>query len=137
LDGKTYRTEVDMKLGILLVEAKLTETDFQDQSRHVVENYRDFETVFDVSALPRSGDQYISYQLIRNVLAAHAAGLSFCVIADARRQDLTQAWYAVMRCIRNAELRTRCKVLTWQELSAALPRKLPRFLQMKYGIFST
>jgi hypothetical protein len=134
LGGKTDRTEVDMKLGSLLVEAKLTENDFQAKNRSVLERYRDFKTVFDISDLPRSGDQYISYQLIRNVLAAYAAGLSFCVIADARRQDLVEAWYVIMRCVRDPELRTRCKVLTWQELSSALPRRFQRFLDAKYGI---
>jgi hypothetical protein len=89
-----------------------------------------------LSQLPRSGDQYISYQLMRNVLAAYAAGLSVCAIVDARRQDLLEAWYAIMCCIREAELRTRCKVLTWQELSSALPRRLQRFLEAKYGIFT-
>lgn len=137
LGGKTDRTEVDMRLGSLLVEAKLTESDFQAKSRFVVESYRDFKTVFEVRYLPRSGDQYISYQLIRNVLAAYAAGLSFCVLADARRQDLLEEWYAIMCCLRDAELRTRCKVLTWQELSFALPGKLQRFLEAKYGIFSS
>ncbi len=134
LGGKTDRTEVDMKLGTLLVEAKLTESDFQAKDRFVLESYRDFKTVFEVSRLPRSREQYLSYQLIRNVLAAYATGLNFCVIADARRQDLLEAWYAIMRCIRDAELRTRCKVLTWGELSYALPRKLRGFLEVKYGI---
>ena len=60
--------------------------------------------------------RYVSYQLIRNVLAAHALGLSFCVILDARRPDLMEAWYSVMRYVRIATLRTRCQVLTWQEL---------------------
>jgi len=135
LGGKSDRTEVDMKLGTLLVEAKLTESDFQAKSRIVLESYRDFRTVFEVSALPRSGDQYLSYQLIRNVLAACASGFSFCVIADARRLDLLEAWYAIMRRVRDAKIRTRCKVLTWQELSSALPRRLQRFLEAKYGIF--
>jgi len=134
LGGKTDRTEVDMRLGTLLVEAKLTESDFQVKSCLVLESYRDFKAVFETSALPRSGDQFISYQLIRNVLAAYAAGLRFCVIVDARRQDLIEAWYAVMRCVHDAELRTRCKVLTWQELSRVLPRRLQRFLDAKYGI---
>jgi hypothetical protein len=31
-DGKTDRTEIDMKLGAFLVGAKLTETDFQTAS---------------------------------------------------------------------------------------------------------
>lgn len=135
--GRADRTEVDMKLGTLLMEAKLTESDFQVARRSVLESYRDFRSVFQVSALPRSGDKYLSYQLIRNVLAAHASGLRFCVIADAGRQDLIEAWHAIMRCVRDAELRTRCKVLTWQELSSALPRKLQRFLGAKYGVFSS
>jgi len=134
LHGRSDRTEIDMKLGCLLVEAKLTEPDFQKKNRSVVESYRDLEMVFAVGELPRSGEQYLSYQLIRNVLAAQASGLSFCVIADARRPDLIEAWHRIMRCVRHAELRTRCKVLTWQELSAALPGKLQTFLDVKYGI---
>ena len=134
LNAKFDRTEVDMKLGKLLVESKLTENDFQSQESALVERYRDLETIFDVPSLPRSGDHYLSYQLIRNVLAAYASGTSFCVIADARRPDLIEAWHTVMRCVRDVELRTRCKVLTWQELSRALPRKLQKFLDVKYGI---
>ncbi len=53
---------------------------------------------------------------------------------DARRPDLREAWFAVMSCIRIVDLRLRCKVLTWQELAEALPGKLQRFLQEKYGI---
>lgn len=133
-NGKTDRTEVDMKLGGLLVEAKLTEGDFQTKAVAVVEAYRDLEEVFHVRSLPRKGDRYISYQLIRNVLAAYAMNASFCVIADARRPDLIEAWHAIMRCVRHAEMRTRCKVLTWQELSQAVPPTLRRFLEVKYGI---
>jgi hypothetical protein len=134
LGGKTDNTEVDLKLGRLLVEAKLTENDFQVKPAANVERYRDFKTVFDVRALPRAGDRYVSYQLIRNVLAAYAMETSFCVIADARRPDLIDAWHAIMRCVRDTEMRTRCKVLTWQELSAVLPDALRKFLTAKYGI---
>lgn len=128
------RTEVDMKLGTLLVESKLTESDFQTASPQLVESYRDLDEVFDAAALPRSGGRYISYQLIRNVLAAHAGDLSFCVMLDDRRPDLLQAWHSIMRCVRVSDLRTRCKVLTWQELTVTLPPGLRRFLEAKYGI---
>jgi hypothetical protein len=128
------RTEVDMKLGTLLVEAKLTENDFQNAPAELVASYRDLEEVFEVSALPRSGDRYVSYQLIRNALAAHAGGLSFCVMLDARRPDLLEAWHAIIRAVTPVDLRTRCKVLTWQELSGVLPPGLRKFLQVKYGI---
>ena len=128
------RTEVDMKLGSLLVESKLTENDFQTAAPRLVESYRDMDEVFDVAALPRSGGRYVSYQLIRNVLAAHAAGLSFCVMLDERRPDLLEAWHAITRCVCLTDLRTRCKVLTWQELSTVLPPRLRKFLHAKYGI---
>jgi len=44
--GFIERTEIDMKLGSVLFEAKLTETDFQIQNAALVEGYRDFEEVF-------------------------------------------------------------------------------------------
>jgi hypothetical protein len=173
-NGRFDRTEVDMQWGSLIVEAKLTESDFQACKSAVVETYRDFDEVFDRDLLPLAeipierrkqaaeypeeysqeetivpADQwqpilyepkrantrgYASYQLLRNVLAAFAEGSSFCVIHDARRSDLREAWFQVMAAVRSAEIRTRLKVLTWQELAASLPRDLQRFLDLKYGI---
>jgi hypothetical protein len=128
------RTEVDMRLGGLLIESKLTEIDFQTAPASLVMAYQDLEEVFDMESLPLAGERFISYQLIRNVLAAHAMGASFCVMLDARRPDLLESWHTIIGCVRYAELRTRCKVLTWQELSALLPRGLRKFLEVKYGI---
>lgn len=181
-NGRVDRTEVDMRWGGLLMEAKLTEADFQTCDAEKMEGYRDFELVFDASQLPQvdlrtarrrqptefaeeftqewepaEGDGqmarefqaalverdwrerpvrrgYAGYQLIRNVLAAHATGASFCVVHDARRPDLREAWYGVMAAVRHAELRTQLKVLTWQELAVALPEPLQGFLGEKYGI---
>jgi hypothetical protein len=145
--GKFDRTEVDMRLGSLLVEAKLTESDFQTGAKTMVESYRDVAEVFERRALPvwsapsrracgseTRATRYISYQLIRNVLAARANDCAFCVLCDARRPDLVQAWYEIMRCVRPVDLRLRCKVLTWQELAAVLPLRLEEFLEEKYGI---
>jgi hypothetical protein len=53
---------------------------------------------------------YVSYQLLRNVLAAQALDLSFCLLLDARRPDLIEDWYEILRCIRTAELRSRRKI---------------------------
>ena len=129
-----------MRWGDLLVEAKLTESDFQCRETSLVEAYRDLDDVFDRELLPRvqirtrrkreavelpedftqeweppcegsdeiaralsaelelSADSgqpchpgYASYQLIRNVLAAYAAGASFCVVHDQRRPDLARS----------------------------------------------
>jgi hypothetical protein len=89
-----------MKVGGLLVESKLTESDFQIKDAGVVKSYRDMEEVFDCGALPKVNGQYVSYQLIRNVLAAHALKMAFCVVLDGRRPDLVEAWYAIMKGIR-------------------------------------
>ena len=140
--GKFDRTEIDMRLATrsgcddsaLLVEAKLTEFDFQTAAIKVVDSYRDFDDVFQRSELARVRGQYLNYQLIRNVLAAHATGASFCVLCDARRPDLIEAWHATMRAVRPVDLRLRCKVLTWQELASAVPARLQTFLEEKYGI---
>ena len=131
---KFDQTEVDMRVGNLLVEAKLTEGDFQSAEKIRLLKYRDFLEVFEDESLTQSEKRYHSYQLIRNVLAAWAMRCSMCVLLDARRPDLMEAWYAVMRCVRPIGLRTECKVLTWQELSRMLPRTLRGFLAVKYGI---
>jgi hypothetical protein len=133
-NGRFDRTEVDMRLGDLLIEAKLTESDFQHAPKTAVHAYRDFKEVFEAEDLPQTAKDYRSYQLIRNVLAAHASGCAFCVLTDARRPELIEGWYAVMKCVRPVDLRMRCKVLTWQELATALPRGLLTFLGEKYGI---
>jgi hypothetical protein len=83
--GFVERTEIDMKLGPVLFEAKLTESDFQTQKAAIVEGYRDLKEVFDCLKLSSRGQEYVSYQLLRNVLAAYALNLSFCVLLDARR----------------------------------------------------
>jgi hypothetical protein len=186
--GRFDRTEVDMRWGGLLVEAKLTETDFQTRAAKVVEGYRDFDVVFEREMLPRvelraarrrtavefaeeftqeweeelgarpglEVDEiarefqagivarareaepveagYAGYQLIRNVLAAYASGTRFCVVHDERRPDLREGWFEVMRAVRSAEMRTRCLVMTWQELAGLAPVGLKEFLELKYGI---
>ena len=175
-NGRFDRTEVDMRFGSLLVEAKLTEVGFQTRTAAIVEAYRDFDIVFDRDRLPRveiptsrwmrasefpenasqefesivatpalvsvvdtifrpPGEPgYAAYQLIRSVLAAHAADCSFCVIHDHRRPDLREEWFLIMAAVKNANLRVRLKVLTWQELTALLPEALQEFLDVKYGI---
>jgi hypothetical protein len=133
-NGKFDQTEVDLCLGDLLIEAKLTEGDFQRAPKDVVRAYRDFKDVFDDEGLPQTQRDFLSYQLIRNVLAAHASGCEFCVLTDARRPELIEDWYAVMKCIQLVDQRIRCKVLTWQELANSLPPGLQEFLSGKYGI---
>ena len=134
--GKVDRTEIDMQIGDLLVEGKLTESDFQFAAMRLVERYVDFEEVFEREALEVTRRGVRSYQLIRGVLAAHAEGGRFAVLCDGRRMDLVEDWYQVMRAVRILELRGRLRLVTWQEVAGVVPRTLRTFLAEKYGIIS-
>lgn len=139
--GGVDRTEVDMQLGGYLVEAKLTETGFQQARPALVGRYRDLGEVFDVDELPRTGDGadacYAEYQLLRGVLAAHARGQGFLVLCDGRRPSMIESWFRVMRAVRRWELRDRLRLLTWQEMSAETPKVVRQFLAEKYGILAS
>ena len=63
-NGKFDRTEVDMRLADLLIEAKLTESDYQKAPKTPVYAYRDFSEVFDEEELPQTESDFLSYQLI-------------------------------------------------------------------------
>jgi len=133
--GHLDRTEIDLHLGNLFVEAKLTETSFQNARPRLIERYRDLETVFDITRLPWTIDGIVQgYQLIRNVLAAFAGDASFCVLSDARRRDLIEVWYAVLSAVHYPSFAWRLKLLTWQELATTLPIDVQQFLSIKYGI---
>ena len=128
------RTEIDMRLGNLLVEAKLTEADFQYAPLRMVERYPAFAEVFDPALLEVTRRGVRSYQLIRGVLAAQAEDAVFCVFADARRPDLADAWWGVIRAVRSMQLQARMRLVTWQEIAAVLPRALRSMLAEKYDI---
>jgi hypothetical protein len=131
----TDRTEIDLQLGNLFLEAKLTESNFQTAAPRLIERYRDLEIIFDLTRLPRKPTGAIQgYQLIRNVLAAYASDAGFCVLCDTRRRDLIEIWYSVLSAVHSYTFATRLKLLTWQELSTTLPHDLQQFLETKYGI---
>jgi len=50
-NGKPDTTELDMRVGNIVCEAKLTESDFTSQRATVVEAYRDLHAVFDGNLL--------------------------------------------------------------------------------------
>ena len=132
--GLKDASEIDMRLGNLLVEAKLTESDFQCAPMSRLERYAALDEVFERELLPVTNGQVESYQLIRGVLAAAQLGLDFCVLCDARRGDLRESWFLVIRAVRGLEMQARCKLLTWQEVAGCVPGPLRVFLDDKYGI---
>lgn len=128
------QTEVDLKLDDLLIEAKFTEKDFTTQNLAIVNGYRDLATVFDVPALPRVGANFASYQLIRNVLAAHHHQCRFWLLCDARRPDLLRAWWEIYGAIKLPALRARCGFVLWQEIAAVVPDPLSDYLRNSRAI---
>lgn len=112
-NGKFDCTEVDLRIGDLMIEAKLTETDFQLARWKLVERYRDFKDVFDPELLPRAGDKLRSYQLLRGILAAFVDISSrYCLICDERRTDLIEMWADMLGAIRLSGPRYRCVLIT-------------------------
>ena len=134
--GKGDTSEIDMKLQELLVEAKLTEPDFQRQSPGIVDTYDRLEQVFHMEVLPKQGGQYLNYQLIRNFLAvAEPAGYRFCLICDSRRPDLVRAFDLMKQFVKDIPLREKIGSITWQQIAQAVEdNDLKAFLRKKYGL---
>jgi len=134
-DGSVDRTELDMQLGKVNVEAKLTEGDFTEKAKAKVKQYADFAKTFETNLLSSVGDSYLHYQLIRNVLAvAPFEEQHFVLVLDARRPDLLRGWWNVHTAIKDASLRARCRFVFWQELAEAAQPKLRNFLKEKYAL---
>jgi hypothetical protein len=133
-NGEVDRTELDMTLGNLLFEAKLTETGFQTASMQRLLRYEGIADIFDIDELPRGPKGVEGYQLIRGVLAAHATGGRFVLLCDGRRADLQEMWFRVLRAVVSFDLRSRMALLSWQEVAATLPPAVRTFLATKYGI---
>ncbi|MDQ2924470.1 MAG: hypothetical protein M3R43_02780 [Acidobacteriota bacterium] len=131
------RTEIDMVIGDLLVEAKLTETGFQTASMDRLLRYEGVADIFDIDELPRATNGIQGYQLVRGVLAAHATGGRFVLLSDGRRADLQEMWFRVLRAVVSFDLRSRMALLSWQEVAATLPAAVRSFLATKYGIASS
>ena len=131
------RTELDMALGDVLFEAKLTEGGFGRASRDRLLRYGGAEEAFALEDLPQTGGQFSGYQILRGVLAALQRESRYVVLLDARRADLVEICFRVLCAVRICEVSSRFRLLTWQELAAGLPKSVQAFLAEKYGIEST
>lgn len=128
------RTEIDMRLGDVFFEAKLTEAGFRPAASRLLFRYRDFDEVFDRTELRIAEDMVHEYQLLRGILAAYFLMGSFVLLCDGRRVDLQESWFRALRAVRSYSFRSQLKLLTWQELAAFVPSRVRIFLEEKYGI---
>jgi hypothetical protein len=134
LGGREDTTEVDMRIGPYIFEAKLTERNFTTADEELIRRYSAFESTFEVTGLKREGSQIKGYQLIRNVLAAVHLNASLIVLVDQRRPDLLQEWWETHAAIKDPGLRLRCGFRTWQQVAASSPPLLGEYLSTKYGL---
>jgi len=134
IDESPDATEIDMRVGGIVFEAKLTEKDFTSRPVAHVQRYSGLATHFDLSALPSTGAEIGGYQLIRNVLAGADKNATLIVLLDQRRPDLLQEWWQIHSAIKDIALRLRCGFRTWQEVASVSPGALREFLARKYGL---
>lgn len=134
VNGKTDTTEIDMALSDVFCEAKLTESDFTHKRPSVLESYKNLHKTFHFEALPRSGDDYDNYQIIRNLLASVQHNRKHILLCDDRRPDLVRRYMTTMSCLRDVDKRMKCRVIFWQEIVAACGKSLREWIGEKYGM---
>jgi hypothetical protein len=133
-NGQTDTTEIDMALSDVFCEAKLTEPDFTQKSPSVVERYDGLHETFYVEVLPRAGDDYDNYQIIRNLLASKEHNRKHILFCDERRPDLVRRYMTTVSCLRDVQRRMKCRVIFWQEIVAACGNSLREWIEEKYGL---
>jgi hypothetical protein len=132
--GEADTTEIDLSLTDSLCEAKLTETDFTKKRPSVVENYAGLKEAFHIDALPRKGNDYDNYQIIRNLLASVQHNRKHILLCDERRPDLVKRYMDTVSCLRDVQRRMNCRVIFWQELVAVCGSSLRKWIEEKYGM---
>lgn len=125
-------TEIDMKIGNHIFEAKLTENNFTQKEKKIVKNYSDFSKVFDLEKLNIIEDKYESYQLIRNILTAYKYNYSFTLLIDETRTDLIRFLITIIKAININELQNKINFVTWQEIAHVCGKDLKDYLENKY-----
>lgn len=128
---KNRKSEIDMRIGDSIFEAKLTESDFTQKELQVVLTYSDVESTIDLQSL--TNDNIVSnYQLIRNLLAAKKHNYKFNVLIDETRTDLIREFYKVKCAIKIKSLADNFNFFTWQEIANCVGADLKNYITKKY-----
>ena len=128
---KRYKTEIDLKIGNSIFEAKLTEQDFKSKKIHIVLRYADVEKIIDLKSLT-TNDIVSNYQLIRNLVTAKKYGLKFNLIIDESRMDLVNEFNKVKSAVIDKSLFENMKVITWQEIADTVEEDLKKYITERY-----
>ncbi len=132
---ETTPTEIDLILNnSIICESKLTEDTFTNKNRQDIEKYDHFNDLFYKSFLKGTQTEFENYQLIRNILSLLTGYIRFILFCDERRSDLIVRLYETIGCIKDITLRSKCSVITWQQIASVVGTDLKSFLAVKYGI---
>lgn len=132
-ENPKYPTEIDLRINKeIICESKLTESNFTEKEKYIVEGYENFDLVFDKDLLEIKNGNYINYQLIRNILTAYKYSYRFILLIDETRIDLIRSLFNVVKAIKIADLRMKISFITWQELANKCGNHLKDYLSQKY-----
>lgn len=126
-----HKTEIDMKIGNSIFEAKLTEKDFTSKELQIVLGYSNVENIIDLKVLTNN-NIVSNYQLIRNLLTAEKHGFKFNLLIDETRIDLIREFYKVKCAIKVNSLLDNFNFITWQEISNCVGVDLKNYITEKY-----
>ncbi len=130
-NSRGQNTEIDMKIGDKIFEAKLTESSFTKVDKNKLKKYKDLSNIIDLTDL-EEGDMVTNYQLIRNILAVYKHGFTFYLLVDESRTDLIREFYRTKAAILDSRFKSKVKLLTWQELIEVCGKELKAFINRKY-----
>ena len=131
-DNENRATEIDLKIGDSIFEAKLTESDFTEKDLVSVQRYASFDQIFDSSCLLTDRGTVRHYQLIRNILTAEKYEMSFTLLVDQERIDLIRSLFEASMAVLDKGLRRRIRFVSWQEIASVCGKNLSTYLEKRY-----
>jgi len=129
-------TEIDMVIGDTIVEAKLSETDFQPLNKTLFDSYESFFNLVEERMIIDQSNQFLPiYQLLRNATIRRMLNCKMVVIIDDRKANLKKYYRSFVGALKQREDRDKIFMVTWQDLVKTIEiADLKSFLKIKYGI---
>lgn len=131
-ENEFHPSEIDLKIGDSIFEAKLTEKNFGEKEIEIIQKYDGFELVFDETILKKTDNKYINYQLIRNILVAQKYNYKFILLVDETRNDLIEYFETTKEAVKNSKLKERIYYKTWQCIIKECEDKLSNYISKRY-----
>jgi hypothetical protein len=127
------QTKINLRIGRTIFKSRLTEGNFGEQDRGIVEKYDNLLNVFNTNLLKKTNDgKYKNYLLIRYFLVAYQENCQFILLVDESRTDLIREFYDTLAAVKYDDLRARLRFVTWQELVSTCGAELKQYIEKKY-----